>query len=72
MLGSACGCLSAALFLMAPAVLFVGSVLGDCVAEADCARKNDAGAILWIAPLSALAIFIAVRWFVDKMTAGRR
>jgi len=58
-------------FLALSGIFFVGSVIGDCVDARDCAQKNDAGYILWAAPLSALVIFLAVRWFVDRMT-GRR
>jgi hypothetical protein len=72
MLGSACGCIAATLFLMVSAVIFVGSVFGDCAIEADCAQRNDAGQILWIAPPSALVIFFAMRCFVEKLKAGIR
>ena len=63
--------MAALAFLGLCAVLFIGSVIGDCADAQSCAHKNDAGHILWVAPLSALVIFLLVRWFVDKVTDRR-
>jgi hypothetical protein len=66
-----CGCLAGIAFLGFSAIVFVGSVIGDCGDAQSCGRKDDAAHILWIAPLSALVIFLLVRWFVDRMTDRR-
>lgn len=64
--------MAAALVLFLAGMLLVGTAIGDCFDDAKCiAAKNGAGHILWIAPISALVIFVVVRWIVDRIRTGR-